>query len=147
MGASFFFTSPVCNQAFDTAQCSASWSLSIDGMGPWFVRTGARKQSSSPDMGVAHAVAVVVTLLGVCEVRAIPRGHLRKPQTSQPWQQEGSPLSRVPVTTPPAPPRQTPFQHSLLSRVDVEAAEAAKAAIPVLLERLEESSFRTALGR
>ena len=26
-------------------------------------------------MGVSHAVAVVVTLLVVCEVRAIPKGH------------------------------------------------------------------------
>lgn len=34
-------------------------------------------------MGVSHAVAVVVTLLVVCEVRAIPKGHHQTDESNE----------------------------------------------------------------
>jgi hypothetical protein len=57
-------------------------------------------------------------------------------------------LVAAPLGPPPAaPPYQTPFQIELMSRVNEEAERAAVAAVPALLERLEDVTFRSALGR
>jgi hypothetical protein len=62
--------------------------------------------------------------------------------------QTGTTALPLPQGPPPAaPPYQTPFQIELMSRVNEEAERAAVAAVPALLERLEDVTFRSALGR